>query len=135
MTCTCSRCAPSPPVAIVAPPLTRRRRQPSHTISLLETFLPATIQFSRPTIAPTETTIHGSISTADIATAVKSIAAANGDEGSRIVITPDMITFLGEGIEGDKVKTLGEHRFEIRLKGAAAPIVRSVIIAQQISLD
>ncbi|KAF8245272.1 hypothetical protein K440DRAFT_556131 [Wilcoxina mikolae CBS 423.85] len=109
--------------------------KPVHTISLLEGFLPPKIMFSRPTIAPTEVTIHGSISTNDICIAVKSIAAANGDEGSRIVITPDMISFLDPNIKGDKVKTLGEHKFEIRMKGSVKPVIRSVDIAQQVSLE
>ncbi|KAF8531060.1 hypothetical protein BDD12DRAFT_45015 [Trichophaea hybrida] len=109
--------------------------KPVHTISLLEGFLPPKIMFSRPTIAPTEVTIHGSISTNDICIAVKSIAAANGDEGSRIVITPDMISFLDPNIKGDKVKMLGEHKFEIRMKGSVKPVIRLVVIAQQVSLE
>jgi ribosomal protein L9 len=101
---------------------------------LLESFLPPTIQFTRPTIAPNETTIHGSISTADICSAVRAIANASGEEASRVVVTPDMMSFLNN-VESDKVKTLGEHPFEIRFKGAVKPVIRKVVIAQQISLE
>jgi len=108
---------------------------PSYTVSLLESFLPPTLQFSRPTTAPNDTTIHGSISTSDLAVAVRAIASANGDQGSRIVVTPDMIAFTDEGVEGDKVKTLGEHQFHIRFRGAKDDIRRRLIISQQVSFD
>ncbi|KAI5858557.1 hypothetical protein BZA05DRAFT_7548 [Tricharina praecox] len=111
------------------------RLKPAHTISLIETFLPTTLQFSRPTVSPNDTTIHGSISTADICSAVRAIAAASGDEASRVAITPDMITFMDEEEGVDKVKTLGEHKFQIKLKGAVHPVVRAVAITQQVSLE
>jgi len=108
---------------------------PTYTVSLLESFLPPTLQFSRPTVAPNETTIHGSISTSDLAVAVRAIASANGDQGSRIVITPDMIAFTDEGVDGDKVKTLGEHQFRIRFRGAKDDVKRKLVIAQQVAFD
>ncbi|KAA8914311.1 hypothetical protein FN846DRAFT_677444 [Sphaerosporella brunnea] len=108
--------------------------KPAHTVSLLESFLPESILFTRPTITPTEPTIHGSISTADICSAVRAIANASGEEASRVAVNPDMISFLGN-FESDKVKTLGEHPFEIRFKGAVKPVVRKVVITQQISLE
>jgi hypothetical protein len=46
-----------------------------------------------------------------------------------------MISFLDPSVEGDKVKTLGEHKFEIRMKGVVKPVIRTVAIAQQISLE
>lgn len=86
-------------------------------------------------MSPNEVTIHGSITTADICSAVRAIAAASGEEASRVAITPDMITFMGEEEGVDKVKTLGEHRFQIKLKGAVQPVVRTVAITQQVSLE
>ncbi|KAI5815725.1 hypothetical protein BZA77DRAFT_71170 [Pyronema omphalodes] len=109
--------------------------KPVASISMLEDFMPPKIMFSRPTIAPGDNTIHGSITTNDICIAVRSIAAANGDEASKLVITPDMITFLDKEVESDRVKTLGEHKFEIRLKGAVKPVQRKLVISQQVSLD
>jgi len=109
--------------------------KPAHTVSLIETFLPTTLQFSRPTVSLNDTTIHGSISTADICSAVRAIAAASGEEASRVAITHDMITFLDQEEGVDKVKALGEHRFQIKLKGAVQPVIRAVVITQQVSLD
>jgi hypothetical protein len=103
----------------------------------LESFLPPSLQFSRPTISPSENTIHGSISTNDIAAALRAIASANGEKGSRVVISPDMISFTDELLDGgsDKVKTIGKHNFQICLKGAPNVIRRTLVISPQISLD
>ena len=104
-------------------------------MNVLDGFLPPKIMFSRATISPTENIIHGSISTSDICTAVRAICSAKGDELSWVVVTPDMISFLDPAVEGDRVKTIGEHEFEIRMKGAAKPVKRRISIARQISFD
>ncbi|RPA92981.1 hypothetical protein L873DRAFT_1838206 [Choiromyces venosus 120613-1] len=104
---------------------------PTQTIALLDSFIPPNLMFSRSTIAPNESAIHGSVTLTDIATAVRNIAAANGKEGSRIVVSPENIKFLGKGLEGDKLKSLGTFDFEISMKGANDFVRRKVMVVKQ----
>lgn len=60
------------------------------------------------------------------------IASANGSKGSRIVVAPENIEFLDQTVvEGDKIKTIGEYDFEIKMKGATDSIRRKVIVMRQ----
>ncbi|KAG0131174.1 hypothetical protein HOY82DRAFT_647464, partial [Tuber indicum] len=104
---------------------------PTQTIALLDSYIPPNLMFSRSTIAPNESAIHGSVTLTDIATAVRNIAAANGKEGSRIVVTPENVKFAGKGVEGDKLKSLGTFDFEISMKGANDFVRRKVMIVKQ----
>ncbi|PWW73454.1 hypothetical protein C7212DRAFT_354077 [Tuber magnatum] len=104
---------------------------PTQTIALLDSFIPPNLMFSRPTIAPNEPAIHGSVTLTDIATAVRNIAAVSGGEGSRVVIGPENIRFPGKGVEGDKLKSLGTFDFEINVKGAIDFVRRRVMVVKQ----
>ena len=86
--------------------------------------------------------IFGSVSTADIAESIKAILAGT-PEGIRVVIGPEDITIIQdedgeygyqyEGIEGDRLKALGDFQVEVRVKGGE-PVVRTVSVkAQEVS--
>lgn len=88
---------------------------------------------------PRLTTIFGSVSTADIAESMKAILAQT-KEGARTVIGPEDITVVEpenaqpedqtNGIEGDRIKALGDFQVEIRVKGAET-IVRTISVTAQ----
>lgn len=60
------------------------------------------------------------------------VAAANGERGSRVVITPENIEFLDKTtVEGDKIKAIGEYEFEVRMKGTNDFIRRKAIVVRQ----
>ena len=83
--------------------------------------------------------IFGSVSTADIAESIKAVLAQT-TEGRRVVIGSEDITIVqdaddefehqGKGIEGDRLKALGDFRVELRVKGAEA-VVRTVSVKAQ----
>lgn len=84
------------------------------------------------TISPTDSTIHGSISTGDIASAIRMVASANGPRGSRVVINPENVEFLDQStVEGDKIKAIGEYDIEVKMKGTADFVRRKVIVMRQ----
>jgi ribosomal protein L9 len=91
--------------------------------------LPPSLQFSSATISPTDHSLHGSVSTVDIANAIKMVSAANGEEGSRVVITPDQIELIG--VDGDKIKMIGEYQFEIKMKGTNDFVRRRATVQRQ----
>ncbi|KAL7274455.1 DNA polymerase delta small subunit Cdc1 [Rhizina undulata] len=103
---------------------------PAKSISILESFLPSNLQFYRSTISPTEDVIHGSITANDVAHAIRAIASASGDEGSRVVIQTENITFKDD-VEGGKLRQLGEYVFEVRMKGTAEFVRRKVLLMRQ----
>lgn len=81
------------------------------------------------------TPIYGSVSTADVAAAIKEILAQNeeaskvllGDEDVKFVTTrADGSPVVGLVEEGGRVKVLGEFEAEIRIKGAET-VVRRVV--------
>lgn len=88
---------------------------------------------------PQLTTVFGSVSTADIAEAMKA-ALAQTNEGVRVVLGPEDITVLEKaleadgpeetGIEGDRLKALGDFQVEARVKGGEA-VVRTVSVRAQ----
>lgn len=88
---------------------------------------------------PRLTTIFGSVSTADITESMKAILAQT-KEGARVLIGPEDITIVvpenaqaedhANGIEGDRIKALGDFQVEIRVKGAET-IVRTISVTAQ----
>ncbi|KAL6718962.1 Fructose-bisphosphate aldolase 1 [Lecanora helva] len=88
---------------------------------------------------PQLATIFGSVSTADIAEAIKAVLAGT-KEGKRIVVGAEDVMILqqvddeGEvqerGVEGDRLKALGDFKVEIRVKGAEA-VMRTVHVQAQ----
>ena len=86
--------------------------------------------------------IFGSVSTADIVESIKAVLAGTS-EGARVVIGAEDITIIqnehdefghqNNGVEGDRLKVLGDFQVEIRVKGGK-PVVRTVSVkAQEVS--
>lgn len=83
---------------------------------------------------PKPTTIYGSVSTADISEAVKSVLAQD-EEGVKIVLGPEDVSIAEEdgdasGIEPGRIKALGSFAVDIRVKGGDA-IRRTVVVKPQ----
>lgn len=84
-------------------------------------------------------TIFGSVSTADMADSIKAVLAET-NEGARVVIGAEDITIVqaeddesgyqDKGIEGDRLKALGDFQVELRVKGGEA-VVRTVSVKPQ----
>ncbi len=73
----------------------------------------------------TKSGIYGSVSTADIAANLKAILAEDED-GMRVVLSPENISFVAETSEKDRVKHLGIFEVEIRVDGAPDAIRRTI---------
>ncbi|KAH7330205.1 hypothetical protein BKA65DRAFT_480363 [Rhexocercosporidium sp. MPI-PUGE-AT-0058] len=74
--------------------------------------------------------IYGSVSTSDIAANLKAILAED-EEGVRVVLSHENISFVEETEDKDRVKHLGVFDIEIRLEGAQDSVTRTIqIIAQ-----
>jgi hypothetical protein len=67
-----------------------------------------------PEVAPTE--IYGSVSLADVLSSIKSILV-NAADGDRVILTADDIRLVGIEDGMDRVKTLGDFKVEIKVKG------------------
>ncbi|KAL9028076.1 MAG: hypothetical protein Q9196_003494 [Gyalolechia fulgens] len=84
---------------------------------------------------PLVTRIFGSVSTTDMVDSIKAVLAED-EEGARVVLGPEDVHIVeGEkseelDIEEDRLKTVGDYKIEIRLKGAD-PIPRTVSIRAQ----
>ena len=82
-------------------------------------------------------TIYGSVSTADIIESMKALLSQT-EEGARVVLAAEDVKILvpegveaqDVGIEGDRVKALGEFQVEARVKGGEA-VVRTVSVRAQ----
>ena len=81
--------------------------------------------------------IFGSVTTVDVAVAIRALLADN-EEASTIVLVDEEVSFLGLEDESgniittDRVKHTGEFYAEVRLKGAVTVVRRAVrIIAQK----
>ena len=85
------------------------------------------------------TTIFGSVSTADVAESIKAVLVETRD-GARVVIGAEDITIVQKedvekerqerGVEGDRLKALGEFQIEVRVKGGD-PVMRTVSVREQ----
>ena len=123
------------PEAPVQEPRSRSRRAASSAAAEIEA---ASKPLPKPP-KPQVTTIFGSVSTADIAESIKAVLAER-PEGARVVIGAEDIVILqdrddelghqGKGIEGDRLKALGDFRVEVRVKGGE-PVVRTVSVKAQ----
>lgn len=122
------------PEAHIQPP-SRLRRATSSAAAELEA---ASEPLPKPP-QPQMATVFGSVSTADIADSIKAILAETR-EGARIVIGAEDVAIVqdkddefghqGIGIEGDRLKALGDFQVEIRVKGGEA-VVRTVSVKPQ----
>lgn len=74
--------------------------------------------------------IHGSVSTSDIAANLKAILAED-EQGARVVISPEQISFIQQTEERDRVKQLGVFKIEIKLEGASDPVRRTIQVHAQ----
>lgn len=79
---------------------------------------------------PGKTSIYGSVSTSDIAANLKAILAEDED-GVRVVLSPEEISFVEETNDKDRVKHLGIFEIEIKLNGAPNAIRRTVQVHAQ----
>lgn len=78
--------------------------------------------------------IFGSVSTADMAESIKALLAMD-EESARIVVGGEDITMIGTagedaGVEGDRLKAVGDFLIEIRVKGGE-PVQRTVSVRGQ----
>lgn len=86
-----------------------------------------------PPINAPGTAIYGSVSTSDVAAAIKDLLAAN-EEASKIIFGDEDVRFLSAkadgsavvGLEGDRVKVLGDFEIEVRVPGAEKGVRRMV---------
>ena len=76
--------------------------------------------------------IYGSVSTADVAAAIRALLAGDADadaDASRVVLGAEDITFARPSNGGDdRVKRLGSYEVIIKLKGADQSVRRQVLI-------
>jgi hypothetical protein len=70
--------------------------------------------------------IYGSVSATDIVGHIKTLLAGDAD-GSRIVLEPENIRFLGLAEEADRVKALGRWEVEISVGGTGLEPVRKMV--------
>lgn len=133
-------------------------RQPSEATLIIANLLPANLEFFRQPIAAAQpakklspslrskvvisaaakesqgpqekTSIYGSVSTADVAASLKAILAEHED-GSRVVLSPEEVTFVETQEEGDRVKHLGVFEIDIWLKGAPDAVRRTIKVSAQ----
>jgi ribosomal protein L9 len=79
---------------------------------------------------PGKTSIYGSVSTSDIAANIKAVLAEN-NEGARVVLSSEHISFVEEMEDQDRVKHLGVFEIDIRLPGAANAVRRTITVSAQ----
>ncbi|KAL1650321.1 hypothetical protein SLS58_001136 [Diplodia intermedia] len=79
--------------------------------------------------ADTRVRLHGSVSTADIVTFVKTQLEDN-EEGSRVVLSERDVQFLGgtEPNDDTRIKYLGDYEVEIKIKGTEGGVRRKLRI-------
>lgn len=137
-----------------APQIELDLMSPDRAALILEDLLPPNLDFYRTTITiPTKkispsissssaiaaaaqsakadsNKIHGSVSTSDIATNLKAILAED-EQGARVVISPEQISFVQRTEEKDRVKQLGVFDIEIRPEGASDSVRRTIQVHAQ----
>lgn len=78
------------------------------------------------------TSIYGSVTTADVATSLKAVVAAQEEAGGHIAINDEDIRFVGDVEDPTRVKRLGQFDIEISIKGLLENIVRQVhVLAEE----
>jgi hypothetical protein len=151
----------SPAQAESVMPIHLARLTPERAISILSMLLPANIEFYRTPISvappalqrhspsipatstvsaaaskgaqskiPEKTSIYGSVSTTDIAANLKAILAED-DEGARVPLGSEDITFIEKTDDYDRVKHLGVFEIDIRVKGGSDVIRRTIKVSAQ----
>jgi len=70
------------------------------------------------------------VSTGDVAANLKAVLAED-DEGARVVLSPEEITFVEEMEDAYRVKHLGVFEIEIKLNGATESVRRTIIVNAQ----
>ena len=78
---------------------------------------------------PPKRAIYGSVKTADIVFAMKEILAED-DEGKRVVLLPENVSFVDSTEEQDRVKQLGLFDIDVKIDGAEA-IRRTIEVKAQ----
>ncbi|GAB7356437.1 hypothetical protein MBLNU459_g7208t1 [Dothideomycetes sp. NU459] len=129
--------------AAAVAPRTQRTQQQRSVSSAAADLLAARSSAPKPSApaasatATTATAIYGSVSSGDVAVAMKAVLAEN-DEASKVVFGEDDVRFVNVVIDGqkvaetDRIKHLGEFEVEVRIRGGSAPVKRTVrIIAQE----
>lgn len=84
---------------------------------------------------PEPVAIYGSVSTLDVVARIKELLA-EVPRASKVVLTPDEVTFEGEtGVqtepqdwELDRVKFLGRFDVKFEIKGADEPVRRTIVV-------
>jgi ribosomal protein L9 len=114
-----------PPIVSTQP--TPQRHSPS--IPSTSAVSVAAQEAARPK-ASQKTSIYGSVTTADIAENIRAVLVED-NVGARVVLTSEDITFVEEGEEKDRVKHLGVFEIDIRIKGAADNIRRTIKVNAQ----
>ncbi|KAK4997015.1 hypothetical protein LTR66_003505 [Elasticomyces elasticus] len=123
---------PTPP----APPEARRERDRSVSGAAADLLAARAVKPVPESLkAPANTTIYGSVSTADVLTAVRASLAEN-DEAARVVMSEEDVRFVGvtfeaEGAETDRVKHLGNFEVEISVKGSSEVVRRALRVLPQ----
>ena len=89
---------------------------------------------SEPVPKPQPAAIYGSVSTQDIASAVKAVLALDS-EGARVVLGAEDVSFVQNaeaegGADTDRVKTLGDFEVVLTVKGGST-ITRIVRVHAQ----
>lgn len=79
---------------------------------------------------PEKRGIYGSVSTSDIAANLKAILAED-EEGVRVVLSHENISFVEETDDKDRVKHLGVFDIDIRLDGAPEVVRRTIQVNAQ----
>ena len=106
-------------------PPTPKRVSPSIPINATISVAAAAGTTKETEIDPKRAPIYGSVSTADIASKLKAILAEDED-GERVVLSAEDISFVQELEDKDRVKHLGIFEIDIRLNGATDAIRRTI---------
>ncbi|EPS41475.1 hypothetical protein H072_4599 [Dactylellina haptotyla CBS 200.50] len=104
----------------------------AENLAILSSVLPPSIRFYRATITPTSDALHGSVTTADVASAIKMIAGASQHpDGNRVVVIAENVGFTHDGGANGRVKELGEYEVVISYKGEEETVKRSIAIMRE----
>lgn len=109
-------------MAISAPEIPQKRLSPSIRYNSVISAAATEVDESE---VPKKTTIYGAVSTADIAANLKAILAED-EAGTRVILSPEHISFVEETSDKDRVKQVGVFEIEIRLSGAPDSIRRTI---------